>query len=219
MRLLSLLPNIINGTNKADILNGTSRVDILSGFDGADQIYGNSGNDLLFGWNGNDRLFGGLGDDVLSGGYGKDMLSGDTGNDRLYGGYGNDQLFGGTGNDVLFGGADSDKFYFNPNRHGEGNDRIADFNPNLDKIVLKLSDILASTPGLLAESGNPNALEATDLDLSPLWNLSASNDGDLLITHPNGTIEIDAINFSLALTFADVLPLIEVVPLSDLMTV
>jgi Ca2+-binding RTX toxin-like protein len=219
MGLLSFIPNIIIGTGKADILHGTSRVDIISGLDGNDQIFGYANNDILFGWNGNDKLFGGDGKDVLSGGNGNDSLYGDAGSDRLYGGNGNDKLAGGTGSDVLFGGAGSDRFFFNPNRAGEGNDRVADFNSNLDKIVLKVTDVLASTPGLLAQSGDPNALEATDLDCSPLWNLSASKDGDLLITHPNGTIEIDAIDFAAALTFADVLPLVELVPPADMTTV
>jgi Ca2+-binding RTX toxin-like protein len=219
MGLISMLPSVKIGTHKADTLNGSSRVDIIFGQNGDDIIYGNGGDDYLFGGNGNDKLFGGSGNDVLSGGQGNDMLSGGTGNDRLYGGVGDDQLTGGTGNDVLFGGAGADKFYFNPNRHGEGHDRIADFDAATDKVVLKVTDVLASTPGLLAESGNPNALEATDLDNSDLWNLSASKDGDLLITHPNGTIEIDAIDFSPALTFADVLPVIELVPPSDMMTI
>jgi Ca2+-binding RTX toxin-like protein len=217
--LSSLFPNIITGTSKADILKGTSRIDIISGLGGDDKIYGHGGNDLLLGWDGNDRLYGGSGSDALWGGYGNDDLYGGSGNDRLYGGYGNDNVYGGTGNDVLFGGAGSDRFYFNPNQAGEGKDRIADFNPNLDKIVLNVSDVLASTPGLLEQSGDPNALEATDLDNSTLWNLSASKDGDLVISHPNGSIEIDTIDFSPALTFADVLPLMDLVAPPETMTI
>ncbi len=219
MGLISLIPNYQIGTAKADTLQGTSRTDIIFGLAGNDTIYGNAGNDYLFGGHGNDKLYGGQGNDILLGGAGSDLLSGGSGNDRLYGETGDDRFSGGTGDDVLYGGAGADKFYFNPNRPGEGADRIADFDATMDKVVLKVTDVLASTPGLLAESGDPNALEATDLDKSALWNLSASKDGDLLITHPNGTIEIDTIDFSPALTFADVLPAIELVPPSDMMTV
>ncbi len=219
MSLISQLPKVTIGTSKADALNGTARIDVILGLDGDDIIYGLAGNDYLFGGRGNDKLYGGSGNDALSGGHGNDALWGGSGNDRLYGGVGNDKLSGGTGDDVLFGGDGADRFYFNPNRPGEGNDRIADFDPATDKVVLKVADVLASTPGLLAESGDPNALEATDLDKSALWNLSASKDGDLLITHPNGTIEIDAIDFSPALTFADVLPVVDLVAPSDTMTV
>jgi Ca2+-binding RTX toxin-like protein len=219
MGLISLFPSIKFGTHKADVLNGSARTDIIFGQGGDDTIYGNGGTDYLFGGMGNDKLYGGAGNDVLSGGQGDDRLWGGSGNDRLYGGVGNDKLSGGTGDDYLSGGAGSDKFYFNPNRAGEGHDRIADFDLATDKVVLKVADVLASTPGLLAESGNPTALEATDLDKSTLWNLSASKDGDLLITHPNGTIEIDTVDFSPALTFADILPVIELVAPSDTMTV
>jgi Ca2+-binding RTX toxin-like protein len=86
-------------------------------------------------------------------------------------------------------------FVFNPNRAGEGNDLLYDFALGTDKIELSVADVLASTPGLLALSGDPLAFETTDLDASTLWNLSASADGDLLVTHPNGTIEINGIKF------------------------
>ncbi|MGL4490324.1 MAG: calcium-binding protein [Rhizobiaceae bacterium] len=217
MSLVNLIPSVIIGTSKSDTLNGTSRNDVVIGLGGDDKLYGHGGDDFLIGWNGNDKLYGGSGNDVLWGAGGNDDLYGGTGNDRLYGGQGTDKLIGGTGNDVLFGGAGADKFYFNPNRKGEGHDRIADFDPATDKIVLNVADVLASTPGLLAVSGDPNALEATDLDGSKLWKLSASKDGDLLVTHPNGTIEIDAIDFASALTFADVLPVLELVAPSDAM--
>jgi Ca2+-binding RTX toxin-like protein len=219
MGLISLIPNFKIGTQTADALHGSARTDIIFGLGGDDHIYGGAGNDYLFGGSGNDRLFGGQGNDILLGGTGNDMLWGGVGNDRLYGETGDDRLTGGIGDDVLYGGAGADKFYFNPNRPGEGADRIADFDATTDKVVLKVTDVLASTPGLLAETGDPNALEATDLDKSALWNLSASSDGDLLITHPNGTIEIDTIDFAPTLTFADVLPAIELVPPSDMMTI
>lgn len=199
------------GTNGSDIIRGGNSTDFLFGFGGDDRIFGGGGTDFLFGGAGNDKLYGGAGNDALAGGTGGDSIYGGTGNDRLYGQTGADRLEGGTGNDVMFGGTGADKFFFNPNRPGEGHDRIGDFNLAEDKIVLNVADVLASTPGLLAETGDPNALEPTDLDASALWGLTSSADGNVVVIHPNGTIEIDGLAFSDTLTFADILPAVELV--------
>jgi trimeric autotransporter adhesin len=142
---------------------------------------------------------------VVAGTAGADHLSGGAGDQALFGLNGDDTLEGGTGNDVLSGGAGADKFVFNPNRPGEGADVIYDFALGTDKIQLSVADVLASTPGLLALTGDPAAFEFTDLDASPLWNLSASADGDLLVTHPNGTIEINGLQFGAGVdTFGEI---------------
>lgn len=75
------LPNIINGTDAAEILTGTSGVDWISGFGGDDVIHGLEGADVLSGGAGNDSVFGGDGDDVLSGHGGADYLDGGAGTD------------------------------------------------------------------------------------------------------------------------------------------
>jgi hypothetical protein len=69
--------------------------------------------------------------------------------------------------------------------------------------------VLASTPGLLALAGDPNAFDPEDLDVSTLWNLSASDDGDLVITHPAGSIELDGNDYNASLNFRALLPALE----------
>lgn len=104
------------GTVQADVMTGTERAESLSGRAGADQIDGHGGDDLLYGNSGRDRLEGGTGNDTLSGGSGADILS------------------GGAGDDLLIGGGGADVFVFSPH---SGHDRIADFAPGTDRIVIQ----------------------------------------------------------------------------------
>jgi Ca2+-binding RTX toxin-like protein len=203
--------NYVNGLGGDDTLIGRSRTDVLAGGAGNDHLFGFKGNDGLFGGAGHDTLYGGHGRDVVRGGTGDDRLFGGAGNDTMTGGIGNDVISGGRGNDVLTGGDGADRFIFNPDRSHEGHDRITDFALGTDKIVLKVADVLASTPGLLGLSGDPTAFEPTDLDVSSLWTLSASADGDLVVGHPTGSIELDGIKFDASLTFGAILPAIELV--------
>ena len=70
-------PNIINGTNKADVLKGTSGVDHIFGGNGKDVLCGGDGDDLLNGGNGNDYLTGAAGADIFAFGKGggKDVIT------------------------------------------------------------------------------------------------------------------------------------------------
>ncbi len=199
------------GTSGDDAINGSANNDIIFALAGNDTIYSGDGYDVIAAGAGNDMAYGGNGDDRVYGERGDDMLWGDAGNDAVYGGAGNDTLQGGTGNDFLKGGDGVDRFVFNPNRAGEGHDVIADFALGTDKIVLSTADVLASTPGLLALSGDTAAFETTDLDASELWGLSASCDGDILVTHPNGTIELNGVTYAQGLTFGDILPALELI--------
>ncbi len=105
--------------------------DILRGGRGDDRVFGGPGDDRLFGNGGHDRLSGGFGDDILKGGFG---------DDRLVGHQGSDILRGGRGSDVLKGGADADTFVFDTRLDSRTNvDRIADFVPGTDVILLKQS--------------------------------------------------------------------------------
>jgi Ca2+-binding RTX toxin-like protein len=192
--------NYVNGLGGNDVLLGNSKTDVL---------VGGSGNDLLYGGGGDDGLFGGAGNDIMFAGTGDDIVRGGAGNDKIFGEQGSDDITGGTGNDLMAGGAGADRFLFNPNRSGEGHDRIFDFKLGEDKIVLKVADVLASTPGLLGLAGDPNAFDPEDLDVSEKWNLGASRDGDLVIYHPNGSIELDGIKFDSSLNFRAILPAIE----------
>jgi Ca2+-binding RTX toxin-like protein len=190
-------------------VNGLGGHDVLFGRSGTDVLVGGAGNDVLFGHGGDDGLFGGAGNDVLSAGKGNDIARGGAGHDTIFGGRGNDEITGGAGADVMKGGFGVDRFVFNPARADEGHDRIVDFKLGTDKIVLKVADVLASTPGLLALAGDPNAFDPEDLDVSDKWNLGASKDGDLVIYHPTGSIELDGIKFDASLNFASLLPAIE----------
>jgi Ca2+-binding RTX toxin-like protein len=112
-----------------DRLYGDVGDDVLNGGEGNDLLYGGAGNNTLSGGAGNDLIYGSWNDDLLQGGDGKDRLFGDTGNDRLQGGYGNDLLSGGEGYDT---------FVFATALDAAMNvDRITDFNPWADRIVLK----------------------------------------------------------------------------------
>lgn len=115
------------------------------------------------------------GNDTLNGGAGNDVLNGGEGTDTLNGGAGNDTLLGGAGNDILTGGDDSDAFTFNSNapfvRDDLGVDRIIDFMPGTDKIVLDQTTFGAITTAQIA-------IVATDV-------LAATSSG--LITYSTGT--------------------------------
>ncbi len=89
-----------------DSINGTGNTS-------NNKIWGNSANNELIGNAGNDNLYGNQGDDTLNGGAGNDVLTGNSGNDRFVSSTGS--TF--TTNDV-------------------GIDRITDFTPNSDQILL-----------------------------------------------------------------------------------
>jgi Ca2+-binding RTX toxin-like protein len=95
----------------------------------------------------------------LLGSNGSDFLDGEGSIDTLIGGSGNDTLNGGEGDgtDVLTGGAGFDRFLFDMNRplrSSDDFDRITDFVPGSDKIVLDKTTFtaLASGPGSLLAS-------------------------------------------------------------------
>lgn len=154
-------PRNLTGTDYGDLLLGGGAADTLSGGEGDDRIEGAAGNDLLLGGIGfdflaggdgadfllgggfGDFLDGGAGDDLLlAGNRGTDLIRGGDGNDRLHGGQDDDTLEGGAGadrlsgdrgDDLLAGGDGADRFVFAP-LHGR--DRIADFDPGEDLILL-----------------------------------------------------------------------------------
>jgi Ca2+-binding RTX toxin-like protein len=84
----------------------------------------------------------GGGDDVFNGTGGRSgPIFGEGGNDRLISGNRKDQLDGGEGNDKLTGGRGADQFAFDTALNSVTNvDRITDFTPAVDKIVLSPSD-------------------------------------------------------------------------------
>ncbi len=99
------------------------------------ELHGGRGDDNVISGNGDDRLWGNAGDDRLEGGRGDDSLRGGRGDDRLDGGEGRDLLAGGRGDDILTGGADADMFLFRAAQ--DGTDTITDYDPLLDRVILR----------------------------------------------------------------------------------
>lgn len=137
----------ISGGNNSDFVFGNGGNDVLEGNAGEDQIFGGLGNDLIFGGIDADRLFGNEGSDEIlgeggndriSGGTENDILSGGRGSDRLSGDEGDDDLIAGQGTDILVGGDGRDTFIFGRASRA-GLDRVRDFNPGEDKILLDQS--------------------------------------------------------------------------------
>ena len=128
---------------------------LIAGSGLGDLLIGTGFADLILGRDGNDTVDGGAGDDFISGGRGNDRLIGGTGADRLIGGTGDDRLEGGAGDDLLTGGLGADTFVFNA-----GNDRIEDFTPGLDQIILdaRLWTGLTSAADLLLLYAETDAL-------------------------------------------------------------
>jgi hypothetical protein len=113
----------------ADIIAALPGNDNINTTGGDDLIFGNEGNDTLLGDDGNDRLFGGQDDDILNGGADNDWIAGDRGADTLTGGDG------------------ADTFIF---RTGDGFDRLTDFTPGQDKLIVV--EIVENT-GYTADGG------------------------------------------------------------------
>ncbi len=204
-------PDAVIGSDGFDFISLGRGNDIANGLGGHDIIFGGRGNDLVIGGDGNDKLSGGRGNDNLEGGgdhdhlwggRGADLMDGGDGNDYLNGGRGRDTLTGEEGNDYLVGGRSADSFVFSPFREDEGHDVVADFNPHRDTLVLDLTEGDPDLLAAIAAEGDPG-LQFTDLltfDADPSTpgvqapvSLGASGDGDLLITHLTGTIELNNI--------------------------
>lgn len=121
-----------------DSLVGGASDEMLDGGPDNDTLRGNGGEDRLLGQAGVDVLVGGAGEDTADGGIGADWVYGGAGDDVLGGAADNDHLIGGAGNDVMNGGVGADIFVF---AAGHGNDRIASFADNIDKLDLREFDI------------------------------------------------------------------------------
>lgn len=135
-----------------DNLDLYTTVDALQGYAwyvtlnrGHDTFYGNDYDDLIRAGSGNDVVYSYDGDDIVYGDSGADALYGLWGDDDLYGGTGRDSLSGGSGSDYLSGGADSDQltggsgkdyFVFDSRPSRNNIDRIVDFRPTDDTIML-----------------------------------------------------------------------------------
>ena len=110
-----------------DTFHGNDYDDIIRAGFGNDVVYSYDGDDIVRGDTGRDRLYGLRGDDDLYGGTGRDILNGGSGSDYLSGGADNDQLTGGSGKDY---------FVFDTRPSRTNIDRIVDFRPVDDTIML-----------------------------------------------------------------------------------
>lgn len=152
----------LDGDAGDDRLKGGTGDDRLAGGAGDDRMIGQAGQDVLEGGTGRDLLRGGAGADVLAGQAGKDRLIGAAGADILKGGGAGDLLDGGAGDDRLTGGKGRDRFVFGADH---GDDYIADFNPDQDRIRLDIAglgfddlEIRAAEEGVEIDTGEGTIL-------------------------------------------------------------
>ncbi len=119
-------------------------------------------------------------------------------------------LVSATGDDFLNGEAGQGEiFRFDPSNPELGDDVVANFTIGEDRIVLNAADVFRADPDIIDPEGaddptvlgTAGALDASDFDDSPDWDLTASERGDLVVVHPGGTIEVAGVPFSEDLSF------------------
>ena len=136
--------------------------DDITGDRGANHLRGLDGTDVLRGHNGNDRIWGNTGADELRGG---------RGDDRIWGGDGADTIYGREDDDLLWGGRGADTFVF---MRGDDEDRIMDFQNNVDTLVLDgwgrgaLSNAYTKNGNVVIEFNSGEELTILDISLAQL---------------------------------------------------
>ena len=191
------------GQEGDDNLYGGSGDDFLRGDDGDDLISGGSGDDIIEGGHGDDIIFGGKGDDMITAGAGADWIDGGRGNDTIHGNSTSDEIYGGKGDDVIDGGGGADIL-----DGGKGDDFIEggigdDFmtgGSGADIFFFDTSSSFAGQQDVIDdfEIGVDTIRFDQDVDA---FMLQASDDGDLEIVAPGGTIELNGIAFDPLMTF------------------
>jgi Ca2+-binding RTX toxin-like protein len=132
-----------------------------------------------------------------------DTLTGTDGDDVIDAKGGDDSITPGSGDDIVTTGEGRDQVNIDPSNPTEGQDTITDFSapsgldPTAgDYLAFNLADIFAADPSLPAADGDASSLSLDDLDESGNWTLSAGNDGNLLFTHPGGSVEFSNVAFN-----------------------
>ena len=130
-------------------------------------------------------------------------LTGTDGDDVIIAGGGDDTVTPGSGNDIITLGSGRDTVNIDPSNPNEGNDVITDFSaPSAldptsgDVINFALDDVLAADPDLPAADGDASSLSLADFDASANWGVGASEGGNLLLAHPNGSVELGNVAFA-----------------------
>lgn len=137
----SPLANMADGNDGNDTIYGSNYYDQLSGGRGSDFIWAGSGNDRLYGdldASSEDTMFGGDGDDDFFGSLSPTLFDAGSGNDTITSGLVDEVFVGGEGLDLfyyelLFGEAP------------QGHDRIVDFTPGSDRVMLSHSGLTFET--------------------------------------------------------------------------
>ncbi len=169
--------DILIGGADNDILNGGQGNDIMIGGNGNDTYTVDTKDDIIVekAKNGQDQVKaslsytlnknlenltltgnknidgkGNASNNTIRGNNGNNRLQGEGGKDKLIGGGGNDVLVGGKGNDVLTGGAGADDFVFESSK--DGIDKITDFSPSEDSILIDQDGFSGLRKGELSES-------------------------------------------------------------------
>ncbi|MEO1016895.1 MAG: hypothetical protein AAFY56_04300, partial [Pseudomonadota bacterium] len=105
------------------------------------------------------------------------------------------------GDNVLTGSDGSDQFVFDPSSE-QGDDVITNFqvptdgSTTNDFLAFSSEQILAASPDLAAADGDASTLNLSDFAASSDYELDESANGDFVLTHPGGTIELQGVEFT-----------------------
>lgn len=158
----SVVRNVVEGGDGADILLGTMCADDIDGGKGDDNIDARGGADVIAGGAGDDHIVAGAGNDTVVAGAGNDIVYAGAGDDRVSGGSGDDWIDGGTGDDILYGDAGHDTI------HGGDGDDLLDGGSGDDRLTGGAGkDVLTGGDGadtLDGEAGDDTLLDGRGSD-------------------------------------------------------
>ncbi|MEM8855742.1 MAG: fasciclin domain-containing protein, partial [Pseudomonadota bacterium] len=100
-------------------------------------------------------------------------------------------------------------------------DVIVDFRIGRDKVVLNAADVIEATPGLadfVVANGGDGQSVLDALDDSDDWSLGTDDNGDLVVTHPSGSITFKGIAGDGITSFTDIGPALSVDGLGEVLT-
>lgn len=153
---------------------------------------------------------------LVQGSDGNEDLTGTENDDFIDALGGDDNITALSGNDVIATGEGRDTVNVDPSNPNEGDDVVTDFSapsdldPTVgDSINFALEDLLEADPDLPAADGDASSLSLDDFDASENWTLGSSEGGNLLFTHPGGSVEFSNVAFNDQM-FADLGAVIQV---------